>query len=102
MKKRKKGTVQLDSAYYGARPGPLEPFGPWDRNRGFQSPFPTGASPVDSSRPAATHRRRRCWGARGHDGESDLGHGRVRLSPEEASIGEVHSIKEEDDNGLDC
>jgi hypothetical protein len=71
------------------RPDPLEPFGPWDHNKGSQSLFPAGASSTDSDQPAVTHRTRRCRGARGHNGESDSGCGRVRCSPEEAGVGEM-------------
>jgi hypothetical protein len=103
----KKDTVQLGSAYCGAQPsqlmqpGPLEPFGPWDRNRGSQSPFPVGASLPDSSRPVATHWTRRCQRGRRHDGEANLGRGMVRCSLEEAGIGEVHGSEVEDDGGSD-
>jgi hypothetical protein len=48
-----------------------------------------------------TRRTRRCRGARGHNGESDLGRGRVRHSPEEAGVGEVHDGEVEDDGGSD-
>jgi hypothetical protein len=68
---------------------------------GSKSPFPAGASPTVSGRPAVTHWTRRCRGARGHDSESDLGCARVRQPLEEAGIGEVHDGEEEDDGGSD-